>query len=160
MKRFYKFMGSGFGAGWLPVAPGTWGATVAILPLFFFTKIGPSVFSSFHTVFTLILTIFIVIFTWIGVKAADFLHDEWGDDPKQIVIDEMVGVWIAILGLSLTVPNLIIGFVLFRFFDIAKPLGIRQLEKIKGGWGVMLDDVLAGVYANIVLQVLNLLYFN
>jgi phosphatidylglycerophosphatase A len=153
-------MGSGFGAGWLPVAPGTWGATVAILPLFFFTKIGPSVFPSFHTVFTLILTIFIVIFTWIGVKAADFLHDEWGDDPKQIVIDEMIGVWIAILGLSLTVPNLIIGFVLFRFFDIVKPLGIRQLEKIKGGWGVMLDDVLAGVYANIVLQVLNLLYFN
>jgi phosphatidylglycerophosphatase A len=158
MKNFYKFMGSGFGAGWLPVAPGTWGATVAILPLFFFTKIDPTVSPSFHTLFTLILTVFIVIFTWIGVKAADYLQDEWGDDPKQIVIDEMIGVWIAILGLSLTVPNLIIGFVLFRFFDIAKPLGIRQLEKIKGGWGVMLDDVLAGVYANIVLQILNLLY--
>jgi phosphatidylglycerophosphatase A len=158
MKNFYKFMGSGFGAGWLPVAPGTWGATVAILPLFFFTKINPSVSPSFSTLFTLILTVLIVIFTWIGVKAADYLQDEWGDDPKQIVIDEMIGVWIAILGLSLTVPNLIIGFVLFRFFDIAKPLGIRQLEKIKGGWGVMLDDVLAGVYANIVLQILNLLY--
>jgi phosphatidylglycerophosphatase A len=160
MKSFYKFMGSGFGAGWLPVAPGTWGATVAILPLFFFTKIGPSVFSTSLPIFTLVLTVLIVIFTWIGVKAADFLHDEWGDDPKQIVIDEMIGVWIAILGLPLTVPNLIIGFILFRFFDIAKPLGIRQLEKIKGGWGVMLDDVLAGVYANIVLQILNLLYFN
>jgi phosphatidylglycerophosphatase A len=164
-------MGSGFGAGWLPVAPGTWGATVAVLPLFFFTKIGPSVpnafgmsshsiFSTSQPIFTLVLTVLIVIFTWIGVKAADFLHDEWGDDPKQIVIDEMVGVWIAILGLPLTVPNLIIGFILFRFFDIAKPLGIRQLEKIKGGWGVMLDDVLAGVYANVVLQILNLLYFN
>jgi phosphatidylglycerophosphatase A len=92
MKNFYKFMGSGFGVGWLPVAPGTWGATVAILPLFFFTKTGPSVFPSFHTLFTLILTVLIVIFTWIGVKAADSLHDEWGDDPKQIVIDEMIGV--------------------------------------------------------------------
>jgi phosphatidylglycerophosphatase A len=153
-------MGSGFGVGWLPVAPGTWGATVALLPLFFFTKMGPLVFSTSLPIFTLVLTVLIVIFTWIGVKAADYLHDEWGDDPKQIVIDEMVGVWIAILGLPLTVPNLIIGFILFRFFDIAKPLGIRKLEKIKGGWGVMLDDVLAGVYANIVLQILNLFYFN
>jgi phosphatidylglycerophosphatase A len=160
MNRFYKFMGSGFGAGWLPVAPGTWGAAVAVLPLFFFTKIDPSVFSTFQPFFTLVLTVFIVIFTWIGVKAVDFLQEEWGDDPKQVVIDEMIGVWIAILGLSLTVPNLILGFILFRFFDIAKPLGIRQLERIKGGWGVMLDDVLAGVYANIVLQVLNLFYFN
>ena len=160
MKSFYKFMLSGFGAGWLPVAPGTWGATVAVLPLFFFTQIGPSVFSTFQPIFTLILMILIVIFTWIGVKGVDFLHDEWGDDPKQVVIDEMIGVWIAIIGLPLTVPNLIIGFILFRFFDIAKPLGIRQLEKIKGGWGVMLDDVLAGVYANILLQIFNLLYFN
>jgi phosphatidylglycerophosphatase A len=171
MNRFYKFMGSGFGAGWLPVAPGTWGAAVAVLPLFFFTKTHPSVsdtfgrssnaiFSSFHGIYTFILTILVVIFTWIGVKAVDFLQEEWGDDPKQVVIDEMIGVWIAILGLPLTVPNLILGFILFRFFDIAKPLGIRQLEKIKGGWGVMLDDVLAGVYANIILQVLNLFYFN
>ena len=71
--------------------------------------------------------------------------------PK-VVIDEMIGVWIALLGFALTPFNLIAAFILFRFFDIAKPLGIRQLENIKGGWGVMLDDVLAGVYANVVLQ--------
>ena len=144
-------MASGFGAGWLPIAPGTWGAMVAILPLFFFKKADPSVS-------TLFLSLLIVIFTWIGVKAVDALQAEWGDDPKQVVIDEMIGVWIAILGLPFSTENLVLSFVLFRFFDIAKPLGIRQLEKIKGGWGVMLDDVLAGVYANILLQVLNFLY--
>jgi phosphatidylglycerophosphatase A len=164
-------MASGFGVGWLPVAPGTWGAAVAVLPLFFFTNINPSIPNAFgmssyskspifHTIFTLFLTIFIAIFTWIGVKAVDSLQHEWGEDPKQVVIDEMIGVWIAILGLSLTIPNLLLGFTLFRFFDIVKPLGIRQLERIKGGWGVMLDDVLAGVYANIVLQIINLFYFN
>ena len=77
----------------------------------------------------------------------------------------MIGVWIALLGHPLSHAELdganrihiftfIAAFILFRFFDIAKPLGIRQLENIKGGWGVMLDDVLAGVYANIVLQIL------
>ncbi len=149
MKSFYKFMASGFGVGWLPVAPGTWGAAEAILLLvpFMWFNIPPSVF-------TLFLSLLIILFTWIGVKSVDYLQKEWGEDPKQVVIDEMIGVWIAILGLPLTSFNLIAGFILFRFFDIAKPLGVRQLESIEGGWGVMLDDVLAGVYANVVLQII------
>ncbi len=149
MKSFYKFMASGFGVGWLPVAPGTWGAAEAILLLvpFMWFNIPPSVF-------TLFLSLLIILFTWIGVKSVDYLQKEWGEDPKQVVIDEMIGVWIAILGLPLTSFNLIAGFILFRFFDIAKPLGVRQLESIEGGWGVMLDDVLAGVYANVVLQMI------
>lgn len=149
MKSFYKFMASGFGVGWLPVAPGTWGAAEAILLLvpFMWFNIPPSVF-------TLFLSLLIILFTWIGVKSVDYLQKEWGEDPKQVVIDEMIGVWIAILGLPLNGFNLIAGFILFRFFDIAKPLGVRQLESIEGGWGVMLDDVLAGVYANIVLQII------
>ena len=161
MKSFYKFMASGFGVGWLPVAPGTWGAAEAVLLLvpFQWLNIIPSSSTlspqGKQSLFNLILIFFIVIFTWIGVKAVDALEDEWGKDPKQVVIDEMIGVWIAVLGFPLTGFNLIAGFVLFRFFDIAKPLGIRQLEDIKGGWGVMLDDVLAGVYANIVLQIIN-----
>jgi phosphatidylglycerophosphatase A len=101
--------------------------------------------------------VLILIFLWIGVKGSNLVEAEWGDDPKQTVIDEMIGVWIAILGMPLTWPWLLGGFVLFRFFDIAKPLGIRQLEAIKGGWGIMLDDVLAGVYANLVLQVVILI---
>ena len=152
MIRFYKFMANGFGSGLLPAAPGTWGAAVALLLIYplKYANIPPSVL-------TLILSILIIIFTWIGVKACDALEAEWGKDPKKVVIDEMIGVWIALLGLPLSNFNFIAAFILFRFFDIAKPLGIKQLENLKGGWGVMLDDVLAGVYANIVLQIIILL---
>lgn len=168
MRRFYKFMANGFGSGKLPLAPGTWGAAVALLMIYPFAHW--TILS--HAQFTLFLSILIVFFTWIGVKACDVLEDEWGKDPKQVVIDEMIGVWIAILGHPLSHAQLdgtnrvhifsfIASFILFRFFDIAKPLGIRQLENIKGGWGVMLDDVLAGVYANIVLQIIfELRFFN
>ena len=71
-----------------------------------------------------------------------------------MVIDEVVGVWISLFWLPLTWQHLLIGFCLFRLFDIWKPLGIRQLEKIPNGWGVMLDDVAAGIYANICLQII------
>jgi phosphatidylglycerophosphatase A len=82
------------------------------------------------------------------------LEPEWGHDPQKIVIDEIIGFWIAMIAVPYTAWTLFAGFVLFRIFDIWKPLGIRKMEKFKGGWGVMLDDVLAGIYANIVLQVL------
>ena len=85
--------------------------------------------------------------------------DEWEEDPSHVVADEMVGMWLTLVGNPLTLGNFVIGFLLFRFFDIAKPLGVRRLESIPGGWGVVLDDVLAGVYANVVLQLINL-YFN
>jgi phosphatidylglycerophosphatase A len=68
------------------------------------------------------------------------------------VIDEMVGMWIAVLGLPVSWQYWLAAFLLFRFFDIFKPLGVRRLEKIEGGWGVMLDDVMAGVYTNVLLQ--------
>ncbi len=154
MTRFYKFMATGFGSGWLPAAPGTWGASVAVLMLYplYLLKL-----DSYQT--NLILCLSIVLFTWIGVKACDALENEWGEDPKHVVIDEMIGVWIALLGHPLSIFHIVGAFILFRFFDIAKPLGIRQLENIKGGWGVMLDDVVAGVYANIVLQIMYYIMF-
>jgi phosphatidylglycerophosphatase A len=70
-------------------------------------------------------------------------------DPSIIVIDEIVGMWIALLFLPKTVPVMIIAFFAFRFFDIVKPQPARSLERIPNGWGIMLDDVVAGVYANI-----------
>jgi phosphatidylglycerophosphatase A len=145
-----------FGVGWLPLAPGTWGAAVAIIPLALVAYLNPS-FDKTPSVINLILSVLIVVFTWIGAKGSDLLADEWGKDPKQTVIDEVVGVWIAVLGMPVTGFNLLAGFILFRFFDIAKPLGVRQMERVGGGWGVMFDDILAGVYANIILQVLIIL---
>ena len=76
------------------------------------------------------------------------------DDPR-IVIDEIMGYLITMLWLPRTILFIILGFFLFRFFDIVKPPPIRLLEKAKGGYGVVLDDVLAGVYANIILQIIS-----
>lgn len=96
--------------------------------------------------------------TLLGVYVGNQVEPEWGKDSYRVVIDEVAGMWITVLFIPQTLPLLITGFILFRFFDIVKPLYIRRMEAFKGGWGVMLDDVLAGIYANIVLQVI--VYFH
>lgn len=134
------------GAGLLPVAPGTWGAAVGVAVLLPFAgKNGLDILPA--------LSVATILLTWIGAIVARKLADEWGDDPKQFVLDEFVGVWISLLGHALTGTNLIVAFVLFRTFDIWKPLGIRRLENAPNGWGVMLDDVGAGLLANILLWI-------
>lgn len=94
----------------------------------------------------------ILVFTVAGVWAADRLEPVWGEDPSRVVVDEMVGVWITLLaapaghfGYGLA------AFVLFRLFDIFKPLGIRRMESLPGGIGVMMDDILSGIYGFILL---------
>jgi phosphatidylglycerophosphatase A len=95
-----------------------------------------------------------LIVTLIGVYVGNQVESEWGKDSYRVVIDEVAGMWITVLFIPQSLSLLVAGFILFRFFDIVKPLYIRRMEAFKGGWGVMLDDVLAGVYANIVLQVI------
>lgn len=151
MKNLYSFTAKGFGAGLLPLAPGTWGAAAAALlalPLMWVTP----------PLAQLVLTVLAIVFSFVCAKAVDMFADEWGEDPRHVVADEMVGMWLTLVGLPLTLSNFALGFLLFRFFDIAKPLGVRRLEAIPGGWGVVLDDVLAGVYANIVLQIIHLFF--
>ena len=98
----------------------------------------------------------VIVFTFAGIWAANKLESCWGEDPSRVVVDEMVGVWIPLLA----VPDnghwywyVTAAFALFRFFDIVKPLGVRKMESLKGGVGVMMDDVLAGVYSFILLAV-------
>jgi phosphatidylglycerophosphatase A len=149
MNNLYRIAACGFGTGKLPVAPGTWGAALAALfavPLMWADS----------NLARLILIAGIIVFSFICAKAVDMFAREWGDDPAHVVADEMVGMWLTLVGNPLTWGNLGLGFLFFRFFDIAKPAGIRRLEAIPGGWGVVLDDVLAGVYANILLQLINL----
>ena len=145
-------MATGFGVGYSPFAPGTMGALVGVLFLV------PNLFIStwFNGSYLIdpVLVLLILVFFFIGVKATNELEPEWGHDPQKIVIDEIIGFWIAMIAVLYTAWTLFVGFVLFRIFDIWKPLGIRRMEKFNGGWGVMMDDVLAGIYANIVLQIL------
>jgi phosphatidylglycerophosphatase A len=95
---------------------------------------------------------FTCIVTAIGIWSAGKMENVWGHDSSRVVIDEVAGMSMSLLWLPIHWKYIIAAFVLFRFFDIYKPFFISELENIKGGWGVMLDDVLAGVYTNLILQ--------
>ncbi len=97
-----------------------------------------------------IVTVFI---TFLGIYVGNKVEPEWGKDSYRVVIDEVAGMLVTMLFLPANLYLLLAGLVLFRFFDILKPLGIRKMEALPGGAGVMMDDVLAGVYGNIILQV-------
>jgi len=100
----------------------------------------------------------ILVFTWLGTWSAKELESEWGHDPGKIVMDETVGVWITVLFIPFSWINVLLALIIFRFFDILKPLGIRAIdEKMLTPFAVMLDDILAGVYSAITLQII--LYF-
>lgn len=88
----------------------------------------------------------------LGTLAAQRVESLWGKDSYRVVIDEVAGMWVGMLLVPITGPRLLVGLVLFRFFDIVKPLFIRRMEQLPGGVGVMMDDVLAGVYTNVLLQ--------
>lgn len=145
---FPVFIGTGFGSGFSPFAPGTAGALLATLIWFGLSFLIPETCLLWTT------TVLVSMFTVAGIWAANCLKPYWGEDPSRVVIDEMVGVWITLLAAPAGHIWYGLGaFALFRFFDILKPLGIRQMEKLPGGVGVMMDDVLAGIYGFIVLIV-------
>jgi phosphatidylglycerophosphatase A len=101
-----------------------------------------------------ILPLATVLITLMGIYTGNKVEPYWGKDSYRVVIDEVAGQMVTLLFIPLTNVNLALGLILFRFFDILKPLGIRKMEKLPAGTGVMMDDILAGVYANIVLQVI------
>lgn len=88
----------------------------------------------------------------LGTLAAQQVEASWGKDSYRVVIDEVAGMWVSMLFIPITIPRLVAGLILFRFFDIVKPLYIRRMEQLPGGVGVMMDDVLAGVYSCLLLH--------
>ncbi|HMQ05849.1 MAG TPA: phosphatidylglycerophosphatase A [Saprospiraceae bacterium] len=146
--KLEKTLASFFGLGFLPYAPGTWGTIggMVISCLFILMKFELWDIHYIH--------LFLIIISYgIGVYVSERLEEVWGHDSSKIVIDEVMGIWVAILFLPvLNLYYLLAAFVLFRFFDIVKPLGIKILDRMKTSHSVMLDDFLAGVYTNIILQ--------
>jgi phosphatidylglycerophosphatase A len=148
--RVAQALATGLGAGLVPVAPGTFGALegVAIYLAIQAMDLGRS--SSL-----LVLVILNAVLLGVGVWASSRSCEITGvEDAHSIVIDEVSGQLITLTPLSLlssSIPGVVVGFLLFRFFDIFKPYPIRKLERLHGGLGVMADDALAGVYAAGVL---------
>jgi phosphatidylglycerophosphatase A len=99
----------------------------------------------------LYLLIITIVITLLGVYVSNKVEPDWGEDSSRVVIDEVAGMLISILFIPANIYFLLAGFILFRFFDIVKPLYIRKMEALPSGTGVMMDDVLAGVYSNILL---------
>jgi len=96
----------------------------------------------------------IIIFTFYGIFLGSKFEQAYGKDPGQCTIDEVIGMWITLLFLPKTLMILIIAFFVWRAFDIIKPYPIRKLEAIEGGLGIMIDDVLGGIYSLITMQLI------
>ncbi|NOZ34276.1 MAG: phosphatidylglycerophosphatase A [Chlorobi bacterium] len=154
--KFYKITASGLGTGYSPVAPGTAGSVLGII--LFWTLNFALQKADANEWFILVLnSVIIVLIAFIGVKAIKEVHKIWEHDAGKIVIDEIVGVWIAAFAIPFKWEYYLSALILFRFFDILKPLYIRKFDNMKTNWSVMLDDVLAGIYSLIVLQLI--IYF-
>src|SRR4030067_3381077 len=142
MKHFILLMATGFGVGYSPLAPGTLGTLISV-PVYYFLSEIPS------PIYEITLVGFFFLSVWSSENAEIFVGKK--DDPR-IVIDEMMGFLITMLWVPKTPFFILAGFILFRIFDIFKPFPIRRLEKVKGGYGVGLDDVMAGIFTNVILR--------
>ena len=151
--KLSRIIASGLGTGYVPVAPGTAGSALGIL-LFYGLNYVWKIYHLNPELILLLNFLVIVFVLLVGVYSVKKVHRFWPHDASQIVIDEIVGVWIAAYAMPLEAQYYLYAFILFRFFDIVKPFFIRRLDKAGNDWSVMLDDVLAGLYSLVVLQVL------
>lgn len=144
-KNPWHFIAFGFGTGAIPVAPGTFGTLIAI-PFYLYLE-------TYSNTTYLVMTIIIAIFSmWLCEKVSREINIE---DHQGMCIDEIVGYLVTMINAPYGLGWIVLGFVLFRIFDIWKPWPIKQIDsQVKGGIGMILDDILAGVYSLIIIQIL------
>ncbi|MGN0237063.1 MAG: phosphatidylglycerophosphatase A [Lepagella sp.] len=152
---FPKLIATSFGVGFLPVMPGTWGAILAILlwlPLYLWAS---------SAVILTVTAVAVVVFAVAGTWASSVSEKYWGKDPVVACVDETVGQWISLLPITSVAVDpwwlILLSLALFRLFDIYKPLGIRAMERLPRGYGMMADDVLAGIYSVVVLLIVKMI---
>lgn len=138
-------LATGFHLGRVPYAPGTVGSLAALLLFLPFR----------HLPWMIHLSIVAVLFA-VGAFAADRAEAALGaKDPPAVIIDEIVGCWVALLAVPPHLVLMLSAFALFRLFDIQKPFPADRMEGLRGGWGIMLDDLVAGTYANLSVRLLS-----
>jgi phosphatidylglycerophosphatase A len=149
MDSIARLLATGLCTGYSPVAPGTAGSLLALAILWFFdppdSLLGPG----------LVLLFFPGVWASTRVEREE-VRKGGKSDPSIVNIDEIMGMGLSVIFLPHSVSRawLIAGFFLFRLFDIVKPFPADRAQRLPGGWGIMIDDVIAGIYANAVLQVL------
>ncbi|MBD3903311.1 phosphatidylglycerophosphatase A [Chryseobacterium sp. Ch-15] len=148
MYRIYSLLATIGPIGHVPKGGGSIAAVFASLCWYFFMN------DDF-----IVQTCATIIVFFVGVWVSNNLEKHWGKDSNKIVIDEVLGMMVSLLFLPISVEVVVVGFILFRFFDITKVLGIRKTEALSKGWGVMVDDLLAGIFSNVILQALFYLDF-
>lgn len=143
-----KFLGSGFYSGYMPFAQGTFGSLVALSIYLIPGMENPT-----------ILLILISLFSVVGIPIGTKFEVLYGKDPKQCTIDEMVGMWITLLFIPKKIWFILLAFIIWRVLDIVKPFPANIAEKLKGGVGIILDDVIAAIYAltisHIIINIIN-----
>ncbi len=145
-KNFSYILGTGFGLGYSPFAPGTAGSLGAV-----------AIYLLLHGEFKLHIELFYVLLFLIAIagtfSAAIVSQIEEDEDPSKVVIDEILGQLLALFLLLFSYKILFVSFILFRILDILKPFPARRSESLKNGVGIMLDDVIVGIYANIIIRI-------
>lgn len=140
LSLFEKILGSGFGTGYLRFATGTWGSVLAFLIYFFILR---------YSYNLLIVLIFISYF--LGIILGTKFEKVYGKDPKEFTLDEFTGSWISVIIVENNILLLIIAFFIWRILDISKPFPANIAENLHGGLGIMLDDVISGLYTAILI---------
>lgn len=138
-----KLLGSGFYTGYIPFASGTFGSLAALLIYFI---------PGFEKLY-IILPVTVIIFLY-GIYTGTDFEKVYGKDPAECTIDEMVGMWISLILLPKTILISIVAFLIWRVLDIIKPYPARDLESLKGGIGIMIDDVVSAIYSLIIMHLI------
>ncbi len=144
---FEKIIGSGLFTGYIPIASGTFGSIVALLIYFI---------PGFEKLWIIIPAI-ILLFIY-GVYVSYKFENIYGKDPAECTVDEVVGTWIALIALPKTLLIVITSFFIWRLLDIIKPFPARTAENLPGGWGIMMDDVISGIYSLILVHIIVYLF--
>jgi phosphatidylglycerophosphatase A len=140
---FEKLIGSGFYTGYIPFASGTWGSLAALIIY---------LIPGFEQPIVIIPAI--IVFIILGIFTGNKFDVIYGKDPAECTVDEVVGMWISLLFLPKTFLIVTDAFLLWRAFDIIKPSPARQAEKLPGGLGIMMDDIIAGLYSLLLLHLI------
>ena len=148
--RVKEFLFTAFYSGYSPIAPGTAGTMVG-LALYFI------LYLAFGRISWAVHGVLVIVLFYPAVKLCDAGEKYYGKkDPPEVVIDEVIGIWISLLMHPFSIIKAVLAFFIFRILDILKPFPAGRVQRLKGGLGIMMDDVVAGIYTNLIILTISI----